>query len=259
MKETLKNIVYGGYDLVAGSRGIERTVGGEKIRFPIRYARYYPKNYEPELFKFLDSHCRTGSTFLDCGAHFGLFSIAASRRVGDKGRVIGFEPAPSIRAIYQQVVDLNGRTNIEVRPEALSMETGTATFFETGSEASNANSLARQERHSGGYTVDITTIDNIMDGRNAAAVSMKIDVEGAEYGALCGAAKTLEKFRPAIFLSLHPDAIVKMDADLGAIWDLLAGHEFSMRNLGREVSRQWFVEQTELFDVECLPREGKSE
>ena len=119
--------------------------------------------------------------------------------------------------------------------------------------------LPAQDRHSGGYTVNITTIDNIMDGRDADAVSMKIDVKGTEIGALCGAVKTLEKFRPAIFLSLHPDAILKMDSEFGAIWDLLAEQQFSLRNLDREITREWFVAQTELFDVECLPREGNSE
>ena len=79
MKEILKNLVYGGYDLVTGGRGVNRIVGGENIRFPIRYSRYYPRNYEPELFKFLNNHCRTGSTFLDCGTTFSGFLASRPR------------------------------------------------------------------------------------------------------------------------------------------------------------------------------------
>jgi FkbM family methyltransferase len=256
MKELAKSIVYGGFDLVTGGRGVERNIGNEKIRFPTRYSRYYPRDYEPELFKFLYEFCTPGSCFLDCGAHFGLFSVVAARLVGDGGKVIGFEPAPRIRSIYEHVVQLNRRDNVEIRSEAVSSGPGTATFFDTGAEASNANSLAKQDRHSGGYEVETTSIDRVMANRDVKVTAMKIDVEGAEYGALNGAAETLNRHRLAIFLSLHPTAISKMDASLGEIWDFLIEHDFEMENLDHPVSREWFVDQTELFDVVCRPISG---
>src|SRR5277367_1587873 len=45
------------------------------------------------LWKFL----QPGMTFLDVGAHHGLYSIMAAKKLGRDGRVIAFEPSPRER------------------------------------------------------------------------------------------------------------------------------------------------------------------
>jgi hypothetical protein len=60
MKEVLKTAFYELIDLTTLRRGISRTYGEHKIRFPVRYARYYPADYEPALFRFLKQNLRTG-------------------------------------------------------------------------------------------------------------------------------------------------------------------------------------------------------
>src|SRR5260370_1106652 len=45
---------------------------------------------------FLWSFLREGDTFLDIGAHCGLFSALASHVIGQDGRVLAFEPNPDI-------------------------------------------------------------------------------------------------------------------------------------------------------------------
>ncbi len=255
MKEAIKNAVYGFGDLIYGFRGVPRRIGGETIRFPARYSRYYPKGYEPDLFDFLRRHCANGQVFYDCGAHFGLFTVFASRLVGDSGRVISFEPTPSIREVLTKVVHINNCDNVEVRPEALTRKAGTATFFDTGDENSNANSLVQQNRHQGGIAVPTISVDRVNFDQKLSISCMKIDVEGAEYDLLVGAEETLANSRPTIFLSLHPDAIRLCGATLLQIWDLLHKHSFELKRIDRPVDKSWFTEQTDLFDVECIPKD----
>lgn len=209
MKEVIKKITYGALAAATKNKGIARNIGGEKIRFPARYWRYYSDNYEPDLFKFLRHYCQSGDTFLDCGAHFGLFSVVASRLVGKDGKVISFEPTPIIRKTLEEVIKINNCQNVEVRAEAVSQKAGTATFFDTGDEGSNANSLVQLGKHTEGLTVKTNSLDNITSDRNLNIKCIKIDVEGAELDVLIGSEKIIKKYRPAIFLSLHPEAIEK--------------------------------------------------
>jgi FkbM family methyltransferase len=253
MKEAIKWVVYGAADVITRGRGINRRIGGYEIRFPSRYSRYYPPGYEPGLFKFIERNCPPGSTFLDCGAHFGLFSVVASKAVGERGKVFAFEPMPDVRAILESVVSLNECGNVRIRPEAVSRDRGKATFFQTGNEASNANSLVKQEKHGGGIDVDLISIDEIRNEEGLKIACVKIDVEGAEYDLLQGASDTLSIDRPALFLSLHPSALKNADVPLSNIWIYLEDHGYSLELDGEPVSNSWFCAQTDLFDVECIP------
>gem|GEM_PF-4291120 len=64
MKEVLKTAFYELIDLMTLRRGVPRTYGEHKIRFPARYARYYPADYEPALFRFLKQNLRAGGYLL---------------------------------------------------------------------------------------------------------------------------------------------------------------------------------------------------
>ena len=149
-------------------------------------------------------------------------------------------------------MELNGCTNVTVRPEAVSDKTGTATFFETGADGSNANSLAKQEKHSQGVTVATVSVDDITDDQGLFVNLLKVDVEGAEYALLKGAERTITRCRPAIFLSLHPEAVEKTGASMTGIWEILQQYNFNVSHLGKPAEKDWFVRQTGLFDVVCL-------
>lgn len=253
IKELAKDIVYGIGDFLTFGKGINRNIGGFDIRFPVRFSRYYPTDYEPYLFQFLKKNCHEGYTFLDCGAHIGLFSVVGSRIVGERGKVVSFEPMPSIRAVLENTISINNCSNVTVRPEAVSSKIGEARFFDTGNVASNANSLVQQDRHAGNITVPVTTIDQVRAEMNLRINCIKIDVEGAEYDLLRGASKTLRSDRPVLFLSLHPTALNNANVSLSEIWAFLNSNRYSLEFDGERVTEAWFCEQTYLFDVECIP------
>src|SRR5438874_223792 len=82
--------------------------------------------------------CRPGQTVFDVGAHLGLFSVVMARLVGPTGRVVSFEPTPSIRRILERTVRLNDcGLVVEVRAEAVSEATGITEFHDTGEPGSN--------------------------------------------------------------------------------------------------------------------------
>src|SRR4051794_23344965 len=140
--QLVKKFVYCAVDLCLAGRGVNRRIGGESVRFPVRWCRWYAADYEPGTFSFLRAHCGRGDTAMDLGAHLGLFTVVMARLVGPNGRVFSFEPTPQTRAVLEKTVRLNGcDTIVEVHGEAVAGATGTSVFYDTGDVVSNANSL----------------------------------------------------------------------------------------------------------------------
>jgi FkbM family methyltransferase len=250
-----KNVAYEVLDLVTLGRGVEREIGGERLRFPPRFCRYYEADYEPETFAFLRASCRAGDVALDIGAHIGLFTVVMARLVGPGGRVFSFEPTPTTREALERTVALNGcGDRTEVRAEAVTERIGHATFFDTDDLASNANSLVATDRHRCGFTVRTVSVDEFLSRLGLSAACIKIDVEGAELHALLGAEGTLARDRPALALALHPRALRLGGGSLEEIWRLLERHRLEPRHRGRRVDGEWFCRQSDLFDVQCVRR-----
>lgn len=254
MKTVLKAIVYGMAELATAGRGVARVVGGERIRFPARWCRYYPADYEPATFAFLRDHCGPGSTALDIGAHLGLFSVTMARLVGPAGRVFSFEPTTLTRQILERTVRLNGCEGVvEVRHEAVALTSGTAVFHDTGETGSNANSLIPTKRSQAGMAVPTVSVDDFLSERDLQANCLKIDVEGAELDLLRGAERTFATSRPPTYLAVHPAAVNESGGSLKEIWRLVSRYRMRVTRAGETVTEAAFCQSVDLFDVALIP------
>src|SRR5271165_5588961 len=63
-----------------------------------------------EIF-FVEEYLQPGMTVLDIGAHHGLYTLLASKRVGGTGRVVAFEPSPRERGQLSRNVKINFCSN----------------------------------------------------------------------------------------------------------------------------------------------------
>ncbi len=260
LSKICKPAFYKTLDFLTGGRGILRTINEEKIRFPARWSRYYEADYEPVTFNFLRDNLSEGSVYLDCGGHIGLFAVVGARFVGETGRVFSFEPTPLSRSVLKEIVQLNNYQNIvDVRAEAVSDSSGTATFFDTGAEISNANSLLKTDKKGGSLEVKTVSLDDFVKAQKLQQVDcIKIDVEGSEMDALLGAKQVIETHRPVISLGLHPFAYDKAEVKLKEILDLLTDYGLTVKFEGSQVSEDWFIKQMNIFDVQCFPENSKS-
>lgn len=71
---------------------------------------------EEKLFKRLDLK---GKTVFDIGAFNGIFTLFFARAVGEKGKVVAFEPNPSLCKTIKENLLLNNFSNVEVMQVAL--------------------------------------------------------------------------------------------------------------------------------------------
>jgi FkbM family methyltransferase len=251
---SLKTIVYRSLDAVTFSKGLPRTVGGERLRFPAKWCRYYEADYEPETFLFFRNYLKPGDVVLDIGAHIGLFSVVTSRLVGENGRVFAFEPTPFTREVLTDVIRLNKcEANVEIRPEAVADKVGTTFFFDTGTEVSNANSLVKTERSKEKIEIPVTSVDEFVAERGLNVNCLKIDVEGAEFDLLRGARRVFADQRPVARLGLHPESMAANGHSLKMIWDILEDYRYRAEYNGSPISKQDFCSQPTLFDVNLFP------
>ena len=154
--------------------------------------------YERETQQAFRMLIGRGSVVLDVGANVGFFTLLAATRTGPTGFVYSFEPLPRNLAYLRRHLDLNAVTNVEVLPVALSSSAGAARF---GSAANPAMGGLAAE---GELEVQTETLDELVaSGRVRPPHFLKIDVEGAEYEVLRGAAATLARHRPDLLLSTH--------------------------------------------------------
>jgi FkbM family methyltransferase len=151
---------------------------------------YYFGTYEKGTLHILDHILAPGDVFVDVGANIGLMSVFASQKVGEKGRVVSFEPNPKTRAILQKNISLNHCTNIRAEAFALSEQNKKSRIYDRWDVNRGGASLIAPEKPTDSYEIEETTFSDFFADTPSIKL-VKIDVEGYELNVLKGARKYL--------------------------------------------------------------------
>lgn len=127
------------------------------------------------------------SCAIDGGAHVGTWSKVMAERFA---RVIACEPSPDTFACLDRNL---AETTVERRHVALGAVAGSVDMTILPEQAARGNTGARYVQPGG--PVPMETIDS---WRLPTLGFLKLDIEGSEYAALCGATKTLRRCRPIV-------------------------------------------------------------
>jgi FkbM family methyltransferase len=161
---------------------------------------------------FLRLLLRPGDLALDVGANLGAITIGMAERVGRNGVIHAFEPQ---RPIYEILAVNAGRwPNIVPHCAAVGAVPGSIHVPPRDYEGVGnfgGHALGGSE----GETVQVITIDSL----NLAQLRlMKVDVEGMELEVLRGAAQTIQRCKPALFVENDRDE--KSEALISFIFSL---------------------------------------
>jgi FkbM family methyltransferase len=194
--------------------------------------------YDPNELSLLAQVLKPGMTVVDAGANMGLYTLFASRKVGDEGRVLAIEPSQRELGIIRGNVELNGLTNVTVAPVALSNRAAELELLVAPIEKSGHNTLGafgfdtpldHREK------VRALRLDDLLREQKIGRVDvMKIDIEGGEEAALRGAAETIRAHHPVLFLELSHRSLQHQGSSAAKLLSLLA--EFGYRVHGYEAS-----------------------
>jgi FkbM family methyltransferase len=163
--------------------------------------------FENAEIRFVDRFLKPGMTVLDVGAHHGLYTLLASKRVGHSGKVFAFEPSPRERRRLVRHLRFNSCSNVQVEAYALGSSQTLADLFLSVGINDWCNSLRRQAAggDSQAVQVDVLPLDDYLAKSGLERVDfIKLDVEGGERDVLRGAEKLLKwRSRPVIFAEVQ--------------------------------------------------------
>ena len=155
-------------------------------------------DYELLLSKGYRRFLRPGQIVFDVGSHAGIHLAQFVDLVGLSGRVIAFEPIPSLAEAL--VGKFRDGSNVDIRNMALSDRPGRSEFLVLHKAIGMSGFKQRAGSGDQGaerIMVEVETLD-----RQASDLVrldyIKIDIEGAEIGCLRGAAQTVNRYRPWI-------------------------------------------------------------
>jgi FkbM family methyltransferase len=191
------------------------------------------KTKEEATLQCLRDHLRAGMTFVDVGANIGYFALQAAALVGPAGKVIAFEPTPTVADRLRENVRLNRLSNVTVVQAAVSEKAGRATFFQSA-EDPEANSLYDCESCGAPLEVVVLNLDEELARQNVSAVDlMKIDAEGSELTVLKGARRVMTTLRPAVVLEVNPLTLEAGGVRPDQIFDQLAEYGYQWNEIER--------------------------
>ncbi len=184
--------------------------------------------HEAETTRVFDRLLRPGMTVLDIGAHVGYYTRRCAEKVGPSGRVIAFEPHPRT---YQLLLhNIRRWPNVTPLQLAVAETEGTAELYDylmmsaSGSlhydeamrdlqqaQLSDSDIAPRIATHFPVETFTVRTrpVDDCLRDMGITEVDViKMDIEGAEIGALRGMRATIAASpRLALVMEYNPQAL----------------------------------------------------
>jgi FkbM family methyltransferase len=221
-KPALARFVYRAWDgvwsvfLTARSRvkgdAARFNLAGKSVRFDLRdrtvtRALYLFGQYEPRETKALLGLLRPGMTFVDIGANTGYYAVLAAKSVGERGKVVAFEPCPDNADILRRNAAINKLRNMIVVNAAVTAARGDVTLrlceinagdhriYDGGDDDFFNAGMPRKTT-----TVPGFSLDNYMLLHGLEPDVIKMDIQGAEHIALQGMKSVLCKNRDVVMM-----------------------------------------------------------
>jgi len=237
MNKLLQGELIGLYRFVKATGGLD-TAPGRRI-FTATY-NLYKDRLEAGPIRMLRQYVRPKSFVIDVGANIGFFTRKFATWVSDGGKVIAVEPEAVNYAHLERAIAEAGLTDV--------VETILAAVADTTGQGLleiNPGHAGDHKLGTSGVPVALTTIDDILTARGWPEVSLiKVDVQGAELRVLAGARRTLERFRPALFLEVDDQQLRQSGSSAGELLTSATAQGYTIHSrVGEGISVSLSVEE----------------
>src|SRR5262249_36182110 len=146
--------------------------------------------YEPFETGLLQNQLRPGDVVVDVGANIGYYTLLFARCVGPRGRVFAFEPDQTNFDLLRRNVERNGYTNVTLVRKAVAAQSGKLRLYLC---EDNKGDHRTYDSHDGrpSLEIDAVSLDDYFAGERGSIALIKMDIQGAEEGALRGMRRLL--------------------------------------------------------------------
>ena len=185
----------------------------------VQHELFYLGQYENDLVHFLLAQLTPDDTFIDVGAHIGVFSLPLARSL-HSGAVISFEPAPDAAELLRRNACRNRLGSLRVVETALG-DAPSVGVLRTSTQWSPSD-LSVRSLHGDGSIVGQVPVVRFDDWAAQTDLNrvdaVKIDVEGGELAVLRGMQRSLERFRPRlVVVEVVPEHLARAGVAIEAL------------------------------------------
>jgi FkbM family methyltransferase len=175
-------------------------------RQDIRRAKIFPYHegdFTKEIFQSIKKH----SVLYDIGANIGTYVLLLSLKNPDM-QVLAFEPVDHNYQSLMKNLKMNNIANVEVLKCAVGDRVGEVSFDKADDGGGSLFVSVKNDK----LDTKVTTIDHLVfvEGMPPPTIVL-IDIEGYEYKALKGMSKTLDEFKPDLYIEVHKDLLIKQN------------------------------------------------
>jgi len=185
---------------------------------------------EPEETKFIKNIVLPDWICMDIGANIGYFTILLARKCRE---VWSFEPEPSNFKLLIKNIELNG-LNKKVLLSNVAVTEETDVYFGRQklylSEDDPGMHRVYKSKWCNPNPIEVGSVR--LDDMHFEVIKVnliKMDIEGAEYGALKGMVELLKRDKPLIIMEFHPLSIIEYGIDPRKVYDFIKKLGYTIR------------------------------
>lgn len=212
----------------------------------------YRYGFSPPEARLAQMLLEPGDVFIDGGAHIGMFSLIAAAAVGETGRVIACEPVPETLQLLQRNIAINRFHWIETHNLALGERSGEAELFSFGAGAGLSSFAPATRIGSQRLVVPVRSLDEISRGDRSRVRLVKLDIEGAEVKALCGARQLLQG-KPDFLVEVEPEHLARQGTSINEMKAIFSAAEYEAYEVQEDANGVVLVQIREWEDARQSP------
>ena len=225
------------------------------------------KQHHRELAASFHPFIPADGVVLDVGGHAGQYAKLFAR-MAPNGNVYSVEPSTYALSILRPAIRFNRLSNITVLPVGLSDAPGRATLHTPIKRSGSVGfGLAHIKRNPTvnksdatlNQTISLTTVDDLIEREGLTRFDfIKADIEGFEMRMICGAKRTLSRFRPTLMVEINRRRLTRAGDTPEGLYTFLTRLDYDAFQLTPGLRAFAPADPTQSGDVFFIPRERVS-
>jgi len=194
-------------------------------------------------------------TIIDIGANIGATVLKYSK-LATEGKVFGFEPSKKNFKRLTDHIKLNNISNIVPLNFGLGSEKSTLKLFEVVESNPGMNRiLQNQDENFNFEEIEINVLDTWIEENKITKIDcIKIDVEGFEMEVLKGAYRTLEVFKPILFIEVIDSNLKENNSSALDVYNYLSNFNYTIyKAYNKQILNELELQNCQ-FDILCIPK-----
>jgi len=188
--------------------------------------------HEPLETELVKEEIEKGDIVLDIGAHIGYYTLIFANLIGEDGKVFAFEPDPTNFDLLRKNVKINGYKNVILVQKAISHKTEKLKLYLSDDDSGGHAIYNPCDGRRQSIEIEAIRLDDYFQDYEGKIDFIKMDIEGAEEGALRGMSNLLRKNKNAkILTEFWPIALKRYGIDPEEYLKLLIEQGFTLYSI----------------------------